>query len=538
MLKNIKKDIVSPGVQVLRRDTTQSENQIPIVRVAAYCRVSTDKEIQQTSLDTQVETFKTLIASHPGWELVGVYADEGLSGTTAEKRVEFQRMIADCEAGKIDYIVTKSISRFARNTMDCLQYVRRLKELGVNVLFDENNLDTAGSSSEMLLSILAAVAQEESHSISENMKWGMRKRFAEGRPKWSRTFGYVKDADGNFQINEKEAVVVRRIFRMYAEGCSLPRIVGILNTEGIPSASGGRWWTKTVAEVLHNEKHVGDVVMQKCYTVDFLTHRKIRNDQTVVPSYKVKDHHEPIIDRKTFDMVQTIASMRNTRQGCMQYPYYGTLICPFCGAKMIGCHLPINSNPGVWTCGGERDDIIAFDPFLTDKPTEGTVTRKSTCQHYAVRTKYIDRIVKTAYAELNIDDLKCLAEKHSALGRAAAKALKWKEKDPDLARVEYIFLDDLVESISFHTTEKAGVQWDKGVVNWKFGVRSFVPITYDKPGELPYAKHTEKEYKWIGNAQQHNSSIQNCCKKVREQDSRPHPFQGGERTAQNENTED
>ena len=203
--------VTTPGVQVLQREVPTSVEVIQKKRVAAYCRVSTDMEQQASSLETQMDSFRSLIASRPGWELADVYADEGLTGTNASKRVEFQRMIADCEAGKIDYIITKSISRFARNTMDCLLYARKLKEMGIYVYFDENHFDTGSTSSEMLLSILAAVAQEESHSISENMKWGMRKRFQAGKPKWTLTYGFMKDENGEYQIHEEQAKGVRRI---------------------------------------------------------------------------------------------------------------------------------------------------------------------------------------------------------------------------------------------------------------------------------------------------------------------------------------
>ncbi len=454
---------ITPGVQVLRREPPVHVEIIQRKRVAAYCRVSTDLEQQASSLETQMQSFRELIAARPGWELIDIYADQGLTGTNASRRVEFQRMIADCEAGKIDYIITKSISRFARNTMDCLQYVRRLKDMGIYVYFDENHLDTGSSSSEMLLSILAAVAQEESHNISENMKWGIRKRFQAGKPKWVNTYGFIKGKDGEYHINEEQAKGVRRIFELYVSGHSLPEIVRILEKENIPAMNGGRWWPKSLATVLHNEKYVGDVMMQKCYTVDHLSHKKVKNDQTIVPSYYVRDHHEAIVDRKTFELAQMILSLKDRHKGCAQYPYHGFLICPFCGERMVRFHLPVNGHPGVWTCGGAKEGAA--------------------CPPYVVHEKYIDRIVRDAYERLDRDELMQLAARRGVKGEAAGVALEWLKKQPRLKHVEYVFLDALVEQIAF-------TQWSVAVVSWKFGKKSRVPVRYDKASEIPNVELT------------------------------------------------
>ena len=462
--------VTTPGVQVLQRETPMSIETIQKKRVAAYCRVSTDMEQQVSSLETQMDSFRSLIASRPGWELADVYADEGLTGTNATKRVEFQRMIADCETGKIDYIITKSISRFARNTMDCLLYARKLKEMGIYVYFDENHFDTGSTSSEMLLSILAAVAQEESHSISENMKWGMRKRFQAGKPKWTLTYGFMKDENGEYQINEEQAKGVRRIFELYVSGCSLPEIVRTLEEENIPAMNGGKWWPKSLSTVLHNEKYMGDVMMQKCYTVDHLSHKKVVNDQTLVPSYYVRDHHEAIVDRKTFELAQTILSLKDPHQGCTQYPYYGFLLCPFCGEKMIRFHLPGHGHPAVWTCGGTKEG--------------------ASCPPYVVFEKYIDRILRDAFEQLDEAELTEMASKRSAKGEMARTALAWKEKQPQLRQIEYIFLDALVEKITFN-------KWSEAVVSWKFGQKSRVPVRYDKASEIPNVELTRTEDSYL-----------------------------------------
>jgi site-specific DNA recombinase len=457
---------IAPGVQIMQREPPVPAEAFQRKRVAAYCRVSTDLEQQASSLETQMQSFRELIAARPGWELIDIYADQGLTGTNASRRVEFQRMIADCEAGRIDYIITKSISRFARNTIDCLQYVRRLKDIGIFVYFDENHLDTGSGSSEMLLSILAAVAQEESHSISENMKWGIRKRFQAGKPKWVKTYGFIKGEDGEYHINEEQAKGVRRIFELYVSGRSLPEIVRILEMENIPAMKGGKWWPKSLATVLHNEKYIGDVMMQKSYTVDHLSHKKVKNDQTIVPSYYIRDHHEAVVDRKTFELAQTILSLKDRHKGCTQYPYHGFLVCPFCGDKMVRFHLPVNGHPGVWACGGAKEEV--------------------TCPPYVLHEKYIDRIVRDAYERLDQDELIQLAAKRSEKGEAAKGALEWLNKQPRLKRIEYVFLDALVERIAFN-------RWSEAVVSWKFGQKSRVPVCYDKTSEIPNVELADTE---------------------------------------------
>ena len=218
-------------------------------RVAAYCRVSTEHEEQQSSLQIQMSAFQEQIDSRPDWELAGIYADNGITGTQVQNRTEFLRMMNDCENGLIDYIITKSISRFARNTLECLSYVRHLKQLGVFVYFEKERLDTSSSTSEMLLSILAAVAQEESRNISENIKWSQRKRFAEGIPKWAAVYGYTKVGELEYIIDEECATVVRRIFDDYIKGKSLMEISRGLAKDKILSPFGGTWFPKVLSQI-------------------------------------------------------------------------------------------------------------------------------------------------------------------------------------------------------------------------------------------------------------------------------------------------
>ncbi len=444
--------LTTGGVQVLMRRANQNSAKSVKRQVAVYARVSTDLEEQATSLETQMEAFQSLIETHSDWELYSVYAEEGKSGTQAEKRPEFQRMIADCKAGKINYILTKSISRFARNTMECLKYVRELKDIGVFIYFDKERIDSANSASEMLLSVLAAVAQEESRSISENVKWGMRKRFQEGRPKWTNTYGYEKNERGEYQINEEQAEVVRFIFDRYANGASLPEIVKALNDDGIPTYYRNKWWPKSVAEILKNEKYIGDVNMQKTYVTDHISHKKIKNDQTVLPGYYVRDHHAPIVSRKEYELVQTIAAMKDTHSGYTQYPYYSTLICPHCGRKMVRLTLNGHAKGAVWTCPNEK------------------------CQPQAIREKYIDRLVIQAFTGLDENRMRELDTDE------ANTALAWKVRlskpGSFFTRVEYVFLDALIESITFDG-------WDTGIITWKCGLTSKVKIEYDRISDIP-----------------------------------------------------
>lgn len=369
-------------------------------------------------------------------------------------------MIADCEAGKIDYILTKSISRFARNTVDCVSYVRKLREIGVYVFFERERLDTAVATSELILTVLAAVAQEESHSISENEKWAHRKRFQSGIPKWVKTYGFHK-VDDEWVINEEQATGVRRIFELYNRGKSLPEIARILEREGIPSMEGGRWWPKTLATVLHNEKYMGDVAMQKCYTVDHLTHRKIRNDSTTVPSYYKRGNHTPIIERKAFELAQIICALNDRHLGYVQYPYYGFLACPDCEEKMVRFRLPENGGPGAWTCGGKVDG--------------------EKCAPFVLREQSVDQALRTAWAQLDWAALEKLAAGDSPDSDAARFALDWRKEQRSLKKIEYIFLDALIKRISFP-------QWEEAQIEWTFGQTSRIAMRYKKTSHHPGVK--------------------------------------------------
>ena len=286
--------------------------QLPVrKRVAAYARVSMEKDAMLHSLAAQVSYYSERIQRNPEWEYAGVFADYGLTGTK-ETRPEFQRMLKECREGKIDLILVKSISRFARNTLALLNTVRELKGLGIGVYFEEQKLDTLSGDGEFMLTILASFAQEESRSVSENCKWRIRKKFEQGIPTGFGMYGY-EVRNGSFVIKPEEAAVVRRIFQMYLDGMGSVKIMKLLMAEGVPAPLGGLWYTSVVMEMLKNEKYVGDLLLQKFYTNNHVE-KKLFHNRGELPQYYVGDDHEAIIDRKTFDAVQREIALRTARR--------------------------------------------------------------------------------------------------------------------------------------------------------------------------------------------------------------------------------
>ena len=281
-------------------------------KVAAYARVSTDEEEQQTSYAAQCDYYERYIKSRADWVFVKVYADEGISGCNTRKREAFKAMVQDALDGKIQLILTKSVSRFARNTVDSLTTIRKLKEHGVEVWFEKENLKTFDPKVEMLLTILASLSQEESRSISENVNWGIRKKMTDGKFSlgYSHFLGYDKGADGSLVINEEEAKVIRRIYALFIKGMSPYGIAKVLTEEGIKTPGGKtRWSDSTVKSILRNEKYCGRALLQKTFTPDFLTKKTVRNTGQV-PSYYVEHSHAPIIDPDVYDMVQRMMEGR------------------------------------------------------------------------------------------------------------------------------------------------------------------------------------------------------------------------------------
>ena len=292
-------------------------------RVAAYCRVSTDQEEQLGSLSNQVEYYSNMISTTPGWTSAGIFADEGISGTGTKHRAEFQKLIKACEDGAVDLVITKSISRFARNTADCLTYCRKLKALGIPIIFEKEGINTLETTGELMFTILSSLAQEESRNISENCAWGIRSLFQKGVPHLNTEclLGYDKDEDGNLVINEEQAVVVRRIYRDYLEGWQASEIARHLNDERVLGVHGKvRWNPTTIERMLINEKHCGDLLMQKTYTGDYLTKRQVVNNGEL-EQYFIENDHPPIVGKEQWNAVQE--EINNREQFCKEHSIKG-----------------------------------------------------------------------------------------------------------------------------------------------------------------------------------------------------------------------
>ena len=286
-------------------------------RVAGYARVSTDQEEQQSSYQAQVDYYTNYIKSRSDWEFAGLYADDGISATSVKFREGFKRMIADAKAGKIDLIITKSVSRFARNTVDSLTTVRELKEIGVEIYFEKENIYTLDSKGELLITIMSSIAQEESRSISENVTWGHRKRFADGKVSfaYSSVLGFDRGPNGEVVVNHEEAKTVRLIFSLFLEGMTPTAIAKELTERGIKSPKGkDKWCQGTVRRMLSNEKYKGCALLQKQFTIDYLTKKLVKNEGQV-PQYYVENNHEAIISPQVFDMVQAELERRKRVNG-------------------------------------------------------------------------------------------------------------------------------------------------------------------------------------------------------------------------------
>ena len=278
----------------------------PKIRVASYCRVSTDSDEQAGSYEVQVQHYTDCIKRNKEWELAGIYTDDGISGTNTKKREGFMEMIDDCMAGKIDMVLTKSISRFARNTIDCLKYVRKLKEKNIAIIFEKENINTLEASGELLLTIMASLAQQESASLSQNVKLGLQFRYQDGKVQVNHNhfLGYTKDEDGNLIVDEDEAIIVKRIFKEYLEGASFRDIaIGLERDKVKTGGKRYRWHLSTIQGILQNEKYMGDALLQKTITTDFIEKTRIKNDGSA-PQYYVKDSQEAIIPRDIFTQVQ------------------------------------------------------------------------------------------------------------------------------------------------------------------------------------------------------------------------------------------
>ena len=433
---------IASNVTIIKQQRAGNKPLFEQKRVAAYCRVSTDLEAQQTSIDLQMSSYKIIIEEHPGWVLAGIYADDGETGTSVKNRPEFQRMYADAKAGCFDILMVKSISRFARNTKDSLEYTRELKECGVGVYFEKEGLDTTNLTSELLLTIFSAMAQEESRSISENVKVGIRSRYKMGKPPWRTTYGFRK----GYVIYEPEAEVVREIFDLYNQDISAEEIAQILNEKKALLPNGSKKWVKgMITRLVSNEKYIGDVLMQKSYCENFITHKSVSNSDSKIERYYKEGNHEPIVSKEVFEKAGRLKGMRSLQNGGSLYPYYGFLKCPFCGKLMIKIPLTGSQDGNAWVCGGEG-------PYQR-------LSERTQCPTYLLKDSLLKETMTRA-----IKSLDACQDENIPFAQAITRA-----QNDD--KITFRALDKLVESITFE-------DFNTIVVNWKMGWTGKYPIRF------------------------------------------------------------
>ena len=392
-------------------------------RVAAYARVSTDSEEQLTSYEAQVDYYTRFIQDNPDWDFVGVYTDEGISAVNTKRREGFNRMIRDALAGKIDLIVTKSVSRFARNTVDSLTTIRKLKEAGCECFFQKENIMTFDSKGELLITIMSSLAQEESRSISENVTWGQRKRFSDGKVSipYGQFLGYRKGSDGLPEIVPEEAEIIKRIYREFLAGKSTNAIAAALTNDGVPTPGKKTVWQRaTVESILRNEKYKGSALLQKSFTVDFLT-KKTKINEGEVPQYYVKDSHPAIIEPWAWAQVQNeLERRKNSRKRHRQTsPFSGKIICGDCG-DIFGSktwHSTDRYRRVIWQCNGKfKGEHKCETPHLTEgrlkelfltvlgeylSDRDGAIERLRYAKKVLTDTDFIDADIANLEEELN-----------------------------------------------------------------------------------------------------------------------------------------
>lgn len=362
------------------------------LRVAAYCRVSTKEEEQLTSFEHQQAYYTEKIMTTKDWTMAGIFADEGITGTKAKKRPEFLRMIEMCKRKKIDLILTKSISRFARNTLDCLKYIRELKEQGIGVYFEEQNINTLDAGQELFLTIYGAFAQAESENISANVRWGQRQAMRQGRVRvrWGQLYGFEKGEDGEGRVIPEQAKVVQRIYREFLAGASIRMIVNSLEADQIPNKAGEVVWHKaTIRSILTNEKYCGDVLAQKTFVGDCIEGKTYRN-QGQLPQYYIPDHHEAIVSRDTFNRAQAEMARRNAQVSpsdkiktpghyTSQYALSERLFCGECGSRYRRCTWVKKGNKRVvWRCYSRMDygrKYCHHSPSVDEQPLQAAILK-------------------------------------------------------------------------------------------------------------------------------------------------------------------
>ena len=503
-----------------RAGLPKSDEENPKLRVAAYCRVSTDSDEQETSYEAQISHYTSYINSHPDWMLADIYADDGISGTNTKKREEFNRMIEDCMAGKIDKVITKSISRFARNTVDCLNYIRKLKDKNIPVYFEKENIDSMDSKGEIMLTIMASLAQQESQSLSQNVKLGLQYRYQQGeiQVNCARFLGYTKDENKRLVIVPEEAEIVKRIYREYLEGSSMLKIARGLEADGILNGAGKeKWHTSNINQILRNEKYIGDALLQKTYTVDFLTKKRVKNNG-LVPQYYVENSHEAIIPREIFMQVQEELIRRRivhtspngkNRTFSSTHCFSNMIICGGCGEFFRRIHWNNRGKKSVvWRCISrlentgqfcdartvlestiERVLITAINQTLCDKDSflatlqnniEAVILHENdqTLANISKRLEELQtELLKLANAKADYEDVaneiyRLREEKQKTLLQCANRdeLLKRIDDMSTFLREQPTALTEYDESLIRRLIEKVTVYEDKFTVEFKSGV--------------------------------------------------------------------
>ena len=418
----------------------------PKTKVVAYARVSTEKEEQEDSFERQVQHYTNLITSKPEWEFGGIYADPGITGTRAEKRPDFMRMIQDCRDGRINKIMVKSISRFARNTVDALNYIRELKDLGISVYFENENIDTMTPGGEVLLTILAAMAEQESRTMSTNIKWSYQKKFQNGEVilNTGTVLGYKKSKKGEYMIAEDEAETVRRVFREYVAGIPVPQICRRLEASGIKTKRGSaKWSTNAVLGIIKNEKYTGNAILGKTFKPDVLSKRRIKNTGQA-PMYYAENTHPAIIEQELFDMAQIEMQRRKNEKDKAvgssrytgKYPFSGLLVCGTCGHRLRRHVRTVGNGKHVaaWGC--------------TNRINNG----RGACDSYHINEDEIERAFIAAFGDVDtiIDILK----------QACAQALESESAEIfDKNHADIMALQETV--LELHRSHKNGTISDK-----------------------------------------------------------------------------
>ncbi|MHB1151379.1 MAG: recombinase family protein [Eubacteriales bacterium] len=400
-------------VEVIWNENSNFNNQHNIdlakndLRVAAYCRVSTNLDNQIDSFEMQERYYSTLIRSKPGWRLAGIYSDQGISGTQKKNRTGFQRMMRHCEEGKIDRILCKSISRFARNTVDMLDTIRILKYYQISVIFEKENIDTLSMQSEFIISTIAAIAQEESRSISENMQWSFKKRFESGEPVFKRLLGYNMYRENGkkvLSINNEEAEIVREIYQLALEGFGYTDISRKLIMLKRKTLKGDYEWSiDLIKGILTNERYTGDVICQKTYTVNYLKHMKKRNNGEV-SQYLIENHHDAIITRDTFMKVQEFLELNKSHKiSQMTYPLSSRLICGSCGAKL---HRYNPKSYPKWRCSKNNKSVLLCSMETTFESFIESAVKKAFLEKYnPMKQNYIDKLIAKLNQMQNYDNV-------------------------------------------------------------------------------------------------------------------------------------